>query len=80
MGLVAINGVPLLMGGTPEIVAENCNRYIIITPGREKKDALANRIYRATGLSVDDILPVLPGNCEVIEDHGLIKFDKVEES
>jgi predicted ribosome quality control (RQC) complex YloA/Tae2 family protein len=80
MGLVAINGVPLLMGGTPEIIAHHCQRYIIIGPGREKKDALANRIYRATGLSVDDILPVLPGNCEVIEDRGLIKFDKVEES
>jgi hypothetical protein len=76
LGLVAINGIPLLMASTSEMIAELCSRYIIISPGREKKETLANRIYKATGLSVDDILPVIPGNSEVIEDHGLIKFTK----
>ena len=52
--------------------------YVVITPGREKKEALANRIYKSTGLSVDDILPVIPGNCEIVEDVGLINFKKVE--
>ena len=50
----------------------------MITPGREKKENVANRIYKSTGLSVDDILPILPGNCEITEDVGLIKFKKVE--
>ena len=39
-----------------------------------KKNLLAknlNRIAKATGLSVDDILPVLPGPIEVVEDHHL---------
>lgn len=80
LGLVAINGIPLLMASTPEMIAELCPRYIIISPGREKKEMLANRIYKATGLSVDDILPVIPGNAEIIEDHGLIKFSKEEEN
>jgi len=80
LGLVAINGIPLLMASTPEMIAEICLRYIIISPGREKKEMLANRIYKATGLSVDDILPIIPGNAEVIEDHGLIKFSKEEEN
>ena len=75
---MAINGIPLLMGSTPEHIAEICNSYIVITPGREKKETVANRIYKSTGLSVDDILPILPGNCEIIEDVDLIKFKKVE--
>ena len=78
VGLVAINGIPLLMASTPEHIAEICNRYIVVTPGREKKETIANRIYKSTGLSVDDILPILPGNCEIIEDVGLIKFQTVD--
>ena len=76
LGLVAINGIPLLMSSTPQNIAEICSRYIVISPGREKKETVANRIYKSTGISVDDILPILPGNCEVIEDNGLIKFSK----
>ena len=79
VGLIAINGIPLLMASTPEHIASICNRYIVILPGREKKETLANRIYKSTGLSVDDILPILPGNCEVITDMSLIKFKKVDE-
>ena len=44
--------------------------------GREKKESVANKIYKSTGLAVDDILPVLPGNCEIVEDFGLINFKK----
>jgi predicted ribosome quality control (RQC) complex YloA/Tae2 family protein len=78
VGIVAINGIPLLMASTPEHIAKICNRYIVVTPGREKKETIANRIYKSTGLSVDDILPILPGNCEIAEDVGLIKFKKDE--
>ena len=78
VGLVAINGIPLLMSSTPEHIADICTRYIVISPGREKKETIANRIYKSTGLSVDDILPILPGNCEVIEDVGLINFKKTD--
>lgn len=78
LGLVAINGIPLLMASTVEHIAETCTRYIIVTPGREKKESIANKIYKSTGLAVDDILPILPGNCEVIEDVGLINFKKTD--
>ena len=78
IGLVAINGIPLIMASPAQYIAEICSRYIIITPGIEKKENIANRIYKSTGISVDDILPILPGNCEIIEDVGLIKFKKVE--
>ena len=78
LGLVAINGIPLLMASTVEHITEICNRYIVVTPGREKKESIANKIYKSTGLAVDDILPILPGNCEIIEDIGLIKFKKTD--
>ena len=76
IGLVAINGIPLLMASTANHIAEICTRYIVVTPGREKKESIANKIYKSTGLAVDDILPILPGNCEIIEDVGLINFKK----
>ena len=78
IGLVAINGIPLLMASTVEHISEICNRYIVVTPGREKKESIANKIYKSTGLAVDDILPILPGNCEIIEDAGLINFKKAD--
>jgi len=82
IGLVSINGVPLLMGGTPERIKQLCQRFAIISPGLTKKDQLANRIYKNTGLMTDDILSILPGASEIIEDNGIfspIKVKKVDE-
>ncbi len=77
IGLVSINGVPLLMSGTPDRIKSICQRYAIISPGISKKDKLANRIYKNTGLMTDDILSVLPGSSEIIEDKGI--FSKIKE-
>ena len=77
LGLVSINGVPLLMCGTSERIKSICQRYAIISPGITKKDKLANRIYKNTGLMTDDILSVLPGASEIIEDNGI--FSKIKE-
>ena len=71
IGIVAINGVPLLMGGLPETIRSICQRFAILRPGLVKKEQLANRIYKNTGLMTDDILPVLPGAAEIIEDYGI---------
>jgi hypothetical protein len=79
IGLVAINGVPLLMGGTVSSIKERCERYAILSPGQTKKEQLANRIYKATGLRTDDILSVLPGASDIIEDIGVFSAYKAEE-
>ena len=71
IGLVAINGVPLLMGGTVSSIKERCERYAILSPGQSKKEQLANRIYKATGLRTDDVLSVLPGSSDILEDVGV---------
>ena len=71
IGLVAINGVPLLMSGTVASIKQRCERYAILSPGQTKKEQLANRIYKATGLRTDDVLSVLPGSSDILEDVGI---------
>lgn len=80
IGIVAINGVPLLMSGTPELILSICSRYAILTPGIAKKDRLANRIYKNTGISTDEILAVLPGPCDILEESGIFSPFKAENS
>jgi len=65
------------MCGTPERIRSMCQRFAIITPGITKKDKLANRIYKNTGLMTDDILSVLPGASQILEDRGI--FAKIKE-
>ena len=73
VGMAVVNGVPMPVSGTPSTISEYCQRWVKVTPGREKKEAVANRISKATGLVQDDLLSCLPpGNCSV-EDHGLIQ-------
>tara|TARA_B100000035_G_scaffold82738_1_gene69413 strand:+ start:3147 stop:5306 length:2160 start_codon:yes stop_codon:yes gene_type:complete len=79
IGIIAVNGVPMVVSGTPDHVQNMCPRYAILTPGQTKKDQLANKIYRNTGLSTDDLLAVLPGACDVIEEHGMLTPPPSEE-
>lgn len=72
IGIIAVNGVPMVTSGTPEHILEVCQRYAILSPGLTKKDQLANKIYRITGLSTDDLLSVLPGACDVIDEQGML--------
>jgi hypothetical protein len=72
IGLVCINGIPLLLGGTSEIVSSLCTRWAEIQPSIHKKEVLANKISKNTGLVTDDILPILPGPCEIKENYGLL--------
>ena len=72
MGIGVINGVPLPVCGTIETISKIFEKWIKIIPGREKKESIANKIAKATGLIQDDVLASLPpGGC-IIEDHGLM--------
>ena len=72
MGIGVINGVPLPVCGTVETISKAFEKWIKIIPGREKKESIANKIAKATGLIQDDVLASLPpGGC-IIEDHGLM--------
>ena len=72
IGIGIVNGVPLPITGTPKTISKKFPRWAKISPGREKKENIANIISKKTGLSQDDLLSCLPpGNCS-IEDYGLI--------
>ena len=71
IGIISVNGVPLLLSGTPDFIRQTCPRFAILVPGLTKKEQLANTIYHITGLATDDILAVLPGACDVIEESGI---------
>ena len=73
IGMAVVNGVPMPVSGTPATISENFERWGKVIPGGEKKENIANRISKATGLAQDDLLSCLPpGNCS-LEDHGLIQ-------
>jgi len=75
LGLISVNGVPLLASSTAEEIREIAQRYVVIRPGTIKKDQFANKLYKATGLSTDEILSVLPGNVELVEDGNMFQFE-----
>jgi hypothetical protein len=60
----------------PLILSKICKRYAILSPGLTKKEQLANQIYKNTGLMTDDILGILPGSGQIIEDHGIFSPPK----
>ena len=65
------------MSGTPAVIRNICSRHAILSPGITKKDKLANRIYKNTGISTDEILAVLPGPCDILEDWGIFTPPRV---
>jgi len=71
IGLAVVNGVPIPVSGVPFAISELCDRWAKIVPGRVKKEEVANRISKSTGLAQEDVLSCLPpGGCS-IEDFGL---------
>ena len=73
LGMVAINGIPLPLVGTHAVVSQFCERWIRLTPGTQKKEQVATRIAKATGLRQDDVLSALPpGNLTIGENQGIL--------
>jgi len=72
LGLVAINGIPMPMVGTHSVISDVCQRWIRLTPGTQKKELVATKIAKATGLLQDDVLSALPpGNLSLGENKGI---------
>jgi len=73
LGIVAINGIPLPLVGPHAVVSQICSRWIRISPGTQKKEVVATRIAKASGLVQDDVLSALPaGNLDTSDDHGIL--------
>ena len=71
IGMAIINGIPLPLTGTHEAVTKWCSRWFRIGPGNTKKETVANKIAKLTGLTQDDVLGSLPpGNIEIKEERN----------
>ena len=79
LGLICINGIPLLLAGTTGQVSSLCDRWIELIPGRIKREQIASRLRKSTGLMIDDIVPIIPGLSELGLDHGLLEYLNEEE-
>ena len=74
LGLVAINGIPLPLVGTHDVVSSVCERWVRLTPGTQKKEQVATKIAKATGLLQDDVLSALPpGNVSLGDSRGIFE-------
>jgi len=74
LGTVAINGIPLPIIGPHRVISTICNHWVKITPGHQKKEIVANKIAKSTGLLQDDILATLPpGNLSLGENKGILE-------
>jgi predicted ribosome quality control (RQC) complex YloA/Tae2 family protein len=72
-GIAIINGVPLPITGPVAAIKSVCGRWAKIVPGQTKKENIANRIAKSTGLVQDDVLAALPsGKCDISDDNGLL--------
>lgn len=72
LGMAVVNGIPLPLVGAHDAVTKWCERWVKIGPGTIKKEAMANKIAKATGLVQDDVLAALPpGNVQIIQDNKL---------
>ena len=74
LGMAVVNGIPLPLVGAHDAVTKWCERWVRIGTGTIKKEAMANKIAKATGLVQDDVLAALPpGNVQILKDHNLLK-------
>ena len=72
IGLGTVNGIPMPVPGSISAISNSCKRWAEIIPGRKKKEDLARRISKATGLDHGEVLAALPsGTCDLV-DHGLL--------
>ena len=72
LGMVAINGIPLPVVGTHEAISKVCQRWVRLSPGTQKKEMVATKIAKATGLLQDDVLSALPpGSLSLGENQGI---------
>ncbi|MEE2811790.1 MAG: ribosome rescue protein RqcH [Candidatus Thermoplasmatota archaeon] len=73
LGMIAINGIPLPIVGPHSVISDYCERWVKLSPGSSKKENIATKIAKATGLLQDDVLSALPpGNLTLGMQQGIL--------
>lgn len=71
VGLVNVEGYEKLMCGPVSAVKSHSNDYLVIIPGKIRKDVFATEVARAYGFDTSYVLSILPpGDIDIIEYHG----------
>lgn len=69
VGEVEVEGARKVMGGPPGAVASRAKRYVLLAPGPERTNAVANRLAKAFGVPVEEVQAVMPpGDVTVVEE------------
>jgi predicted ribosome quality control (RQC) complex YloA/Tae2 family protein len=69
LGIITLHDSPRVMGAPPSVV-KKLKRYLILTPGKQDKNKVANGIASRLKVPVESIQSVLPpGDIEIMEDH-----------
>ncbi len=69
LGIITLTDAPRVMGAPPSVV-KKLKRYLILVPGKQNKNTVANGIASRLHLPVETIQSVLPpGDIDILEDH-----------
>lgn len=72
VGEVEVDGHRKIMAGPPSAVTGRTDAYVVLEPGREDRNALANRLSEIWEVPVEEVQRVLPpGDVRVETIHGL---------
>jgi len=68
VGEITIGETKKIMGGPVDAVKKRAGKYVILTPGSMKKNAIANKLAKVFGMHVDQVNKVLPpGGVNIVE-------------
>ena len=72
VGEVEIEGTRKIMGGPVAAVAARSRRYVVLEPGQEPTNQVANRLSEAFGVNVEEVQAVMPpASVRIVERVGL---------
>ncbi len=70
IGKVMIKGEEKIMGGSPSAVKKWASKWVIVVPGKRKKDEVANELAKKFSVDIEKIQKALPpGNVNIKEEH-----------
>ncbi len=71
VGEIEYEGVPKLVCAPVESIKAFTERYVVITPGKRRKEDIAREIAKLFDWPVDSVVSILPpGPGEIVEKHG----------
>ncbi len=72
IGEIKIKDVKKIMAGPIKAVNSKSEKYVIINPGQEKKNVVANKLSKIFNVQIEDIQKILPpGDINIVKSEGI---------